>query len=49
MELSESARRNWVIAEGGEEAFAETWGTLYDIGGDARVNGSHSMSTGRNR
>jgi hypothetical protein len=24
MELSESARRNWVIAEGGEEAFAET-------------------------
>ena len=38
-ELSESARRNRVIAEGGEEEFTETWGALYDIGGDARVNG----------
>src|SRR5712692_9826665 len=38
-ELSESARRNRIIAEGGEEEFTETWGTLYDIGGDARVNG----------
>ena len=38
-ELSESARRNQVIAEGGEEEFTKTWFTLYDIGGDARVNG----------
>ena len=38
-ELSESARRNRVIAEGREEEFTETWGTLYDIGGDAHVNG----------
>jgi hypothetical protein len=38
-ELSESSRLNRVIAEGGEEEFTETWGTLYDIGDDARVNG----------
>ena len=38
-ELSESVRRNRVIAEGREEEFTETWGTLYDIGGDARVHG----------
>ena len=48
-ELSESARRNRVIAVGREEEFTETWGTLYDIGGDARVNGTPSMSSERKR
>jgi hypothetical protein len=37
--LSESTRRNPVIAECGEQEFTETWFTLYDIGGDALVNG----------
>jgi hypothetical protein len=38
-ELSESARQNRLIAEGRGGEFTETWFTLYDIGGDARVNG----------
>jgi hypothetical protein len=38
-ELSESARRNRVIAGGGEFEFTETWFALYDSGGDARVHG----------
>jgi hypothetical protein len=38
-ELSESARQKRFIAEGREGEFTETWFTLYDIGGDARVNG----------
>jgi hypothetical protein len=38
-ELLESVRHQKVLAEGGEEAFAATWGVLCDAGGDARENG----------
>jgi hypothetical protein len=27
------------LADGGEDAYAETWGLLFDAGGDARANG----------
>jgi hypothetical protein len=38
-ELLESERHKKVLAEGGEDDFAATWGVLFDAGGDARVNG----------
>jgi hypothetical protein len=38
-ELSESARQNRLVAEGREGELTETWFTLYDIGGDGRLNG----------
>lgn len=38
-ELLESLRHNKIIADGGVDDFAETWGLLFDAGGDARVNG----------
>jgi len=28
-----------VLADGGEDDYAETWGLLFDAGGDARANG----------
>jgi hypothetical protein len=31
-----------VLANGGEDDFAATWGVLFDAGGDARVNGKGS-------
>jgi hypothetical protein len=33
------ARHNQAIAEGREDDFPDTWGLLFDVGGDARANG----------
>ena len=38
-EMLELARHNHAIAEGREDDFSDTWGLLFDAGGDARVNG----------
>jgi hypothetical protein len=38
-ELLESARHNRILAEGREDEYADTWGLLFDAGGDARANG----------
>ena len=38
-EVSELARHNHAIAEGREDDYSDTWGLLFDAGGDARVNG----------
>jgi len=38
-EFLELARHNQAIAEGWEDDFSDTWGLLFDAGGDARVNG----------
>lgn len=39
VELLESARHQRVLADGGKDDFEETWGLLFDAGGDARVHG----------
>ena len=38
-EMLELARHRKALAEGGEDDYPETWGLLFDAGGDARVNG----------
>ena len=38
-EMLELARHNHAIAEGREDDYPDTWGLLFDAGGDARVNG----------
>jgi hypothetical protein len=38
-EMLESARHGRVIAEDREDDYPDTWGLLFDAGGDARVNG----------
>ena len=38
-EMLELARHNHAIAEGREDDYSDTWGLLFDAGGDARVNG----------
>ena len=38
-EALELDRHKRVLAEGGEDDYAETWGLLFDAGGDARANG----------
>ena len=38
-EALELDRHKRVLADGGEDAYAETWGLLFDAGGDARANG----------
>jgi hypothetical protein len=38
-ELLESARHSRTIADGREDEYADTWGQLFDAGGDARANG----------
>jgi hypothetical protein len=38
-EMLESARHGRILADGGEDDYPETWGLLFDAGGDARVNG----------
>ena len=38
-EMLESARHKRILAEGLEDDYPETWGILFDAGGDARVNG----------
>jgi len=38
-EVLELARHNQAIAEGREDDYSDTWGLLFDAGGDARVNG----------
>jgi hypothetical protein len=38
-EMLESARHKRILADGGEDDYPETWGLLFDAGGDARVNG----------
>jgi hypothetical protein len=37
-EALELDRHKRVLADGGEDAYAETWGLLFDAGGDARAN-----------
>jgi hypothetical protein len=37
--MLESARHGRVVAEGREDHYPDTWGLLFDAGGDARVNG----------
>jgi hypothetical protein len=39
MEMLESARNERVLAEGREDDYPDTWGLLFNAGGDARVNG----------
>lgn len=38
-EALESDRNKRVLAEGREDDYANTWGLLFDAGGDARANG----------
>jgi hypothetical protein len=38
-EALELDRHKRVLADGREDAYAETWGLLFDAGGDARANG----------
>jgi hypothetical protein len=38
-EAFELDRHKRVLADGGEDDYAETWGLLFDAGGDARSNG----------
>lgn len=38
-EMLELARHRKALAEGREDDYPETWGLLFDAGGDARVNG----------
>src|SRR5271168_3753176 len=38
-EALELDRHKRVLADGGEDDYAETWGLLFDAGGDARANG----------
>jgi hypothetical protein len=38
-ELLEADRHKIVLADGGEDDFSVTFGLLFDVGGDARVNG----------
>jgi len=38
-ELLESVRHHRILAERGVDDFPETWGILFDVGADARVNG----------
>ncbi len=38
-EILESTRHERAVAEGREDAFPGTWMLLFDVGGDARVNG----------
>jgi hypothetical protein len=38
-EVLESVRHRAVLESGREDNFSETWGLLFDAGGDARVNG----------
>jgi hypothetical protein len=42
-EALELDRHKRVLADGGEDAYAETWGLLFDAGGDAWANGVPSM------
>src|SRR5882762_4637197 len=37
-EALELDRHKRVLADGGEDDYAETWGLLFDAGGDARAN-----------
>ncbi len=39
VDLIEAERHNRVLAAGGEDDYPETWGILFDAGGDARVAG----------
>ena len=38
-ETLELARHRKALAEGREDDYPETWGLLFDAGGDARING----------
>jgi hypothetical protein len=38
-EMLELARHKQAVAEGREDDYPDTWGLLFDAGGDARVNG----------
>jgi len=38
-ELLESSRHSRIVAEGREDDYPDTWGLLFDAGGDARGNG----------
>jgi hypothetical protein len=38
-EALELDRHKRVLADGREDAYAQTWGLLFDAGGDARANG----------
>ncbi len=38
-ERLEAARQRCLIDEGLEDRFPGTWGILFDVGGDARMNG----------
>ena len=38
-DLRESARHNRVVTAGRTDDYGESWFTLFDAGGDARVNG----------
>jgi hypothetical protein len=38
-ETLELARHRKALAEGGDDDYPETWGLLFDAGGDARENG----------
>ena len=46
-EMLELARHRKALAEGREDDYPETWGLLFDAGGDARVNASPSTTTER--
>jgi hypothetical protein len=39
VDLAESARHRQVIEAGEADDYGESWGALFDAGGDARVNG----------
>ncbi len=38
-EMLEHVRHKKVIVEGREDDYPDTWGLLFDVGGDARMNG----------
>jgi hypothetical protein len=39
LELLASEKHDQMLADGGCDDYGETWGLLFDAGGDARVNG----------
>ena len=43
VDLIEAERHSRVLAAGGEDDYPETWGILFDAGGDARVSGFRLM------